>query len=160
MVSRRHRRHRPVRRGFALMDVIIGGIMLGAALSVIISLSSRALARQTDGEKRMIAAWLADELLNMVLIEGPHEYPRRNDTSGWFRPPFEEFSFDLDIRDRGLAEPFGVAATVRWPTGEVRVESLMAVRRDEDPELKRGPLEPPFDREGRSFDEEYDDEAG
>ena len=80
------------RRGFALVDVIIGGVLLAVGLAVIISLNSRSLANQVDGERQLTASWLADELLSMVLVNGPVDYPKMNDTSGRFEPPFEEFT--------------------------------------------------------------------
>ena len=49
---------------------------------------------QSSGEKQLTASWLADELLSMVLVEGPDNYPKRNDTSGRFTAPFEGFSFE------------------------------------------------------------------
>ena len=57
-------RRRP-RRGFALMDVIVGGVMLGIGLAVVLTLASRAIASQAQGERQMVAAWLLDELLAM-----------------------------------------------------------------------------------------------
>jgi hypothetical protein len=144
------------------MDVIVGGIMLGVGLSVILSVTSRSLSRQTDGEKRMVASWLADELLNMVLVEGPVHYPQIYDTSGRFREPFEQYAFALDIEDLGLGMPFEVTATIAWPAGDpidqIQVQTRIAARQDEDPELNpRAPAEE-VDREARWFEDE--EEAG
>ena len=36
--------HRHPRRGFALMDAIVGGVMLGIGLAVVLTLASRAIA--------------------------------------------------------------------------------------------------------------------
>ncbi len=68
-VSRQLRKR--CRRGVALMDAIVGGVMLGIGLAVILSLASRAMAMQANGAKQITAAWLADDLLAMVLVEGP-----------------------------------------------------------------------------------------
>ena len=94
------------------MDVIVGGVILGIGISAILSVTSRSLARQTDGEKRMVAAWLADELLNMVLVEGPVRYPQLYDTNGVFYEPFRDFAYDVNIEDQGIGVPFEVTATV------------------------------------------------
>lgn len=133
------------RRGIALLDVIIGSVMLGVGLAVVVSLSSRSLARQTDGEKRMVAAWLADELLNMVLVEGPINYGRQYDTTGRFYPPFEDYYYDVDIREMGVGQPHRVVATVGWYTdaysGEnVSIETYIAERMG-DPVQPRAPEE-------------------
>ncbi len=155
----RSRSRRPAhRRGFALMDVIIGSVMLGVALSVVISLSSRSLASQTDGEKRVVAGWLADELLSMVLVEGPVDYPRMYETAGYFDEPFGEFWYDLEIEYRGRHAPHRVTATVSWPSGrgrqDISVQSRIMERDDQDLFLPREPLEP-IDRERRYFERIY-----
>ncbi len=133
------------RRGVALLDVIIGSVMMGVGLAVVISLASRSLALQTDGEKRMVAGWLADELLNMVLVEGPMEYARQYDTTGRFYPPFEDFYYEVDIREAGVGQPFRVIAHVGWYTsprdGErVSIETFISERLG-DPDQPREPAE-------------------
>ncbi|MBT8483984.1 MAG: hypothetical protein HKO59_00230 [Phycisphaerales bacterium] len=159
----RHPRHRrpAARRGLALIDAIIGGVMLGIGLSVILTVSGRSLARQTDGEKRVVASWLADELLSMVLVEGPDQYSRTNNTSGRFGAPFDEYGYDVDIDSLGRGAPYRVMATVTWsehPADVIQVESLIALRvvRPEDPEPIREPFEP-VDREERYFEDEFGD---
>ena len=144
------------RSGFALIDVIIGGVLLGIGLAVVITITTRSLHTQTNGEHRLVAAWLADELLNMVLVEGPIEYPQLYDTHGRFDPPFEAFQYDLDIEDNGLGEPFSVTAGIRWESGRgysrIQVETLIAPRLG-DPIQPRAPIEP-IDRESRYYDDE------
>ncbi|MHC4992357.1 MAG: type IV pilus modification PilV family protein [Planctomycetota bacterium] len=142
------------------MDVVVGGVMLGIGLAVVMSLASRALSRQTDGEKRMAAAWLADELLNMVLMEGPDVYHQKHDTSGTFRAPFDDFSFEVDIDEQGLGLPYEVTAVVAWPArrpvSQIAVQTFIALRTGGD-EVPREPLEP-LDREARYFDDEMAEE--
>jgi len=161
MVMRRFRqtvRTRSGRRGIALLDVIIGSVMLGVGLAVVISLSSRSLARQTDGEKRMVAGWLADELLSMVLVEGPINYGRQYDTTGRFYPPFEDYHYDVDIREMGVGQPFRVTATVGWYTsaygGEnVSIQTYIAERLG-DPVQPRAPEER-IDREQIHYERRF-----
>jgi hypothetical protein len=145
------------RRGIALADAIIGGVMLGIGLSVVLSVASRSLAMQTDGEKRLTAAWLADELLTMVLVEGPDQYPLLYDTSGGFAPPFEDFTYEVDIDtpDRGM--PYRVAAIVRWgarSNDAIVVDTLIALRLGEAEQL-REPNEP-VDRDARYYEDELE----
>lgn len=152
-------RRRPVRRGLALIDVVVGGLMLGVGLSVVLSVASRAIARQTEGEKRMVASWLADELLNMVLAEGPEDYPAVHDTEDAFGAPFEEYSYTVDIESLGRSEPYRVTATVSWPgraVNFVEVQTIIAAHQGEPIQL-REPYEP-VDRDARYFGE--DDEGG
>lgn len=153
-VARIRRRARS-RRGIALIDAIIGGVILGIGLSVMLTVTSRSLRMQADGEKRVTASWLADELLTMVLVEGPDNYPKRNDTSGRFTEPFDQFGFEVDIEYLGRGLPYRVNAVVSWsdrPADAVRVESLIALRAGE-PEQLREPFEP-VDRLSRYYDEE------
>ena len=144
------------RRGIALIDVIIGTVMLGIGLAVVISLATRSLRAQTDGEKRLMASWLADEMLSMVVVEGPVNYPKLYDNSGQFEYPFEEFDYDLFIEDQGVAAPFRVTAIIRWDGArgreEIHVQTLIS-ERGGDPEQPRIPLEP-VDRIGRWYDDE------
>lgn len=140
------------RRGFALIDAIVGGVMLGAGLAVVLSLLTRSLGNQTTGEKRLVAAWLCDELLSSVLIDGPREFSRTNDSRGRFDPPFEEFGFEIQLEDLGRGNPWRAVAIVRWgdrERDEVRVETLVAPRLG-DPEQPREPEER-VDREERYF---------
>ena len=143
------------RRGMALMDVIIGAVILGIGLAVLMSLSSRSLAAQSEGEHQIVAAYLADELLNMVVVEGPVDYPRRYDTAGWFGEPFQDYFYDLAIQDEGLGVPYRVTATVGWNHGRrtqsVQVQTQIAAH--EAPPEPREPLEP-VDRYERWFGEE------
>ncbi len=151
------------RKGIALLEVIIGATLLGIGLAVVISLSSRALAAQTEGEKRLQAAWLADELLTMVMVEGPREYSRIYDTTGRFEEPFSEFTFNVEIDDVDLDRLYYVSATVSWPgrSGErsAHVETYIAQRQyDEEGILyelmeERIPLEP-IDRDARWYGED------
>lgn len=146
-----------LRRGIALVDVIIGSVLLAIGLAVVIALTTRSLAVQTDGEKQLTAAWLADELLNMVLVEGPDQYPKLYDTHDHFDGPFREFEYDLTIEDLGANEPMRVTATVRWPNGrefrQVQAQSLMAVRGGDPNQEHRDPLNP-IDREERYLNNE------
>ena len=135
---------RPSRRGFALIEVVMGGLLLGIGLAVIISLATRSLLMQTDGEKRLTASWLADELLTMVLVEGPVNYRKLYDSHGGFAPPFEEFGYDVLLEDQGIGLPFRVTATVNWPSGagyaQVQVQTLISDRGG-DPNQPRAPYE-------------------
>jgi hypothetical protein len=139
------------RRGIALVDVIIGSVILAIGLAVVISLTTRSLRTQTDGEKQLMASWLVDEFLTMVLVEGPINYPKLYDTNGTCEYPFEEFDYDVAIEDMGPHQPFRVTATVYWlgGTGERQVQAQTFIsERGGDPYQPRIPLEP-VDRDAR-----------
>lgn len=144
----------PTRRGFALVDVIIGGVLLGVGLAAVISLSAQALRSQTDGEKQMIASWLADEYLSLVLVEGPVNYRKAFDLNGRCDPPFDEFDYDVNIEDLGIGVPMRVTATIRWDGAggdrQVQVQTLLADRGVE-PNGPRAPYEF-IDRLNRWYD--------
>ena len=169
MKALRHRGTKAPRRGFALVDVIIGGVMLGIGLAVIISLNSRSLANQLEGERQLTASWIADELLSMVLVVGPADYSKTHDMAGQCEAPFEDFDYELNIDDQGATEPFRVTADVRW-NGQggvrgIRVETFIARRNGDQPESRepddmiemRMPKEP-VDREKRWLELEGLDE--
>lgn len=151
--------HRPrcqARRGMALLDAIIGAIILGIGLGVVLSMTGRSMAAQASGERHLTASWLADELLTMVMIEGPEDYPRNFETAGNFTGPYSKFSYEVDIDSPAEGFPYEVSAEVSWsndPADRVRVETVIAVRRDEDPLESRIPYEP-VDRYGRWYPED------
>jgi Tfp pilus assembly protein PilV len=140
------------RRGVALLDVIVGGIVLAIGMTVVITLTSRSIAWQADGERRLVASWLADELLSMVVVEGPREYERIYDSNGRFEPPFDQFEFELDITELSVTDPYLVTATISWEQGRstrsIQVQSFITERAGE--EADRTPLEP-IDRISRYY---------
>ena len=157
--ARRNRSSRgaPCRRGIALMDAIIGGVILGIGLSVVLSITTRSMATHTDGEKRIVASWLADELLGMVLVEGPDNYPLMYDTAGRFDTPFEQYTFEVDIEDLGRGVPYRVSAYVRWndrTNDFVRVDTLIALKKGDEEDEIREPYEP-VDRDARYYEDEF-----
>ena len=153
ILSRRNQTR--TRRGIALMDVILGALMLGIGLTVIVSLASRSISLQAQSQRQLTAAWLLDELLAMVLVEGPVTYPKLYPTDGQFDFPFEDYEYDVQIDDIGLRQPFRVTAFVRWPHGadfrQVEAQTYIAERLG-DPNQIRKPLEP-IDRIARYYDE-------
>jgi hypothetical protein len=141
-------------RGFALMDVIIGAAILAVGLAVVISISSRSLSRQTEAEKQITASWLADELLTMVLVEGPDIYEKVHPSRGICDSPFEDFTYEIELEDDGEYLPVRAIATISWDAiggkHSSSIETLIA-RRFGEPVL-RVPAEP-VDREARYWEE-------
>ncbi len=148
------KRSHPHRRGVALLEVVLGGILLALGLGVVMTIGSRSLIAQSSGEQKLVAAWLADELLAMVVVQGPDKY--RLATSGEFDAPFERFSYELDIEYRSDQEPYDVTAIVTWKTGkdERFIEVTTSIARrigEEEEETPRAPLLP-VDRDMRYFE--------
>ncbi|MCA9295186.1 MAG: hypothetical protein KC983_01690 [Phycisphaerales bacterium] len=142
-----------------MIDAVAGGLILAVGLSVVIAMVSRALKAHRDGEKQMVAAWLADEKLNMVLMEGPDVFPKLHDTSGRYGAPFEDFAFEVVFDNPGDYEPYAVTVLIDWGDGnmqdgydQIAVDSIIARRFGDDVQL-REPAEP-IDREARYFPEE------
>jgi len=139
----------PAARGFALLDVIIAGVLLAIGLSTIFAITARSLEFQKDGEVRVQAAAMLDDLLSTVLLEGPLDYPKLHATSGPGEFPYEQFTFQVRIDDPGEGEPFRVTATVEHSTGRTfECETLIAAKSGEEPDPERMP-EIPIDREAR-----------
>jgi type II secretory pathway pseudopilin PulG len=132
-------------RAFALIDVIVGAILMAVALAAIIALTGRALSSQKQGEELQTAAMLADEQLSLVLARGPDDYDRRFSTRGVCDAPFSDFSYDLDFRGGSGRDPFVVTATIAWSgTGGARslaIQTLIAPREGDDPDPDRVPPE-------------------
>lgn len=142
------------RRGFALVDAIIAGILLAVGLAAIVSLGSRALSLQQRGEREIVAASLLDELLSTVLMEGPADYVKLHPTSGRFDEPFAAFEFEVLVEDGSAGVPFKVTAIVRHESGDSFLcETLIAPKLGDEPDPPRAPLEP-IDREALLFGDE------
>ena len=135
----------PARRGFALVDAIVGGVLLGLSLTAVIGLTGSAVSAQMQGEQLQTAAALADERLNLVLATGPEAYTSVFPLKGPCDPPFEMFSYEITLTPQGDGNPYFVRAEVRWKSGarpqSVGVETLVAPRVGDDPDPDRKPLE-------------------
>ncbi len=140
------------RRGWALVDVIVGGVILGIGLAAVVSIAERSLAMQQRSERELVAAQLLDGLLAEVLAVGVVEWSLASPTAGSFEPPHEQWAWELDIDKQGLGDPYRVVAVARDRNGaEFRVETLMAPRPEGFEEPDRMP-EAPIDRQAR-YDE-------
>lgn len=112
MVNRPPTTFRPA---FMLVDVIVATIILGVCLSVMISLSARAIASQSHGEHLVQAAALADEQLQLLLARGPDDYQHRFPLQGSCDKPFDNYKYTLALSGGGSAgEPFEVVCTISW----------------------------------------------
>ncbi|MBU3728498.1 MAG: hypothetical protein FGM37_04525 [Phycisphaerales bacterium] len=138
-----------MRRGFALIEVVIAGIVLAIGLSAVVSVAARALADQQRGEHAVAAAALLDGLLGQVLVDGPIDYPRLHGTNGRCPDPWEDFEYEIRIEEANPGDACDVLAIVRDPTGrEYRCATRIAPRMGDEPNPDRQPPEP-VDREGQ-----------
>lgn len=142
-------RHASHRRGFALVDVIVGAVILGTALAVIIGLAGQAVTAQLRGQDLATAAMLADEQLQLVLARGPDEYIKQFGSSGRCDEPFDDFTYELNISGSGQAEPYQLSATISWSRAwgaqSLTIRTLAASRiagEDFEPDPERRPETP------------------
>lgn len=136
---------RSTRRGVALVDAIVGVIILGVSLSVILSLTGQAISSQRVGEEMQNAAMLADEQLNLVLTRGPDDYAKTYPITGDCDEPFTPFRFKLQIDGQGDAAPYKVRCTITWDSSgrerSISVDTLIASRTLVN-QIDRQPVEP------------------
>jgi type II secretory pathway pseudopilin PulG len=141
--------HARTRRGWALVDVIVGGVILAVGLAAVVSIAQRALAMQQRAEREVVAAALIDGLLNEVLATGVVEWQLTKLPDGSFEAPFEDWNWTVEIKAQAQGDPHRVVATVRDPVGaEHRVETLITPRPDNLPDPVRTPGTP-IDRQAR-----------
>jgi len=119
-------------RAFALVDVMVGGILIGVSLAVVIGLTGRAISAQKRGEELSTAAALADEQLQLVLARGPDEYAKRFPLEGSCDTPFQDYRFKLAFTGGTASKPYDVSCTISWTFSlspqSIAIETLMATR--------------------------------
>jgi hypothetical protein len=142
------RQRRIARRGFALIDAILGGLLLAFGLAAVVTLSQRSLVMLQRGEREAQASALLDELLGQVVAEGPVDFSRRRPVVGKCDAPWDEWSFAIDLSSNGEGDAWDVVARVQDINGvEHRCATKVAARNANDmPERK--PQEP-IDRKDR-----------
>ena len=138
------KRARPDQRGFALVDAVVGGVLLSLVLMTFVSLTGRAVGEQRRGERLGDAARLADEQLELVSALGPEDYPGLIGTSGEFDEPFDAYRWETRFSTmRGQQDLYRVEMEVFWGDGDrersILVETLVAVPRGERVEGERRP---------------------
>lgn len=137
------RPHRRSASGIALVDIVVGVVLLGIVVVTLLNLLSRAVTAQSMGEQMQTAAMLIDEQLNLVLARGPDNYAARFGTDGVCEAPFETYRYRLTFSGGTGGEPYLVRATVAWDAGGVErsesVETLIAPRVGEDTDPIRRP---------------------
>lgn len=137
---------KPATRGAVLIDVLVAAMLLGIALAAMVSLSSRSLQAQRQGEDLQTAAMLLDEQLNLVLARGPDDYARSYPVTGACDPPFERFRYTLAFVEGESSAAYVVTATVTWPTQggtkSASVSTIMAPRLGDEPDPERKPADP------------------
>lgn len=131
------------RRAIAMVDIVVGVVLLGIVVVTLLNLLSRAVAAQAMGEQMQTAAMLIDEQLNLVLARGPDNYASRFAAQGVCDAPFEGYRYLVTFSGGGGNEPYVVKATVFWDSGGVErsesIETLIAPRVGEETDPIRQP---------------------
>jgi len=129
----------------ALVDALVATVLLGLALAVIMSLVSRALTIQRQGEQMETAAMLIDEQLNLILARGPDNYASRFGLAGKCEAPFQQFAYQLSLEGGSGGDAYLVTASVTWEDGgrqrRESVQTRIAARRGDEPDPDRKPSE-------------------
>ena len=140
------------RRGFALLDAILGGTLLAEGLAGVVTLSQRSLVMLQRGEQEAMAAAMLDALLAGVVTEGPTAYTQVREPAGRMPAPWPDLEYTVEIRGGAVGDPTDVMAMVRSPQGvEFRCATRVAPHDENLPPDERSP-EKPVDRATR-FDE-------
>ncbi len=147
----RARAHRRGRAGFALMDAVIAGVLLAIGMVGVLSVAGQAMTLARRGETDVRAAAAIDELLSMVVTEGPVDFADIHPTEGEFGPdsPYADFTYAIRIQQGGSGIPAEVEVTLVHEGGRsYSVATLVAERRGEEPNPLRSPSTP-IDRAAR-----------
>jgi Tfp pilus assembly protein PilV len=140
MVKRRQR------SGVILVDVLVATILLGVSLTVLISMTGRALNSQRQGEQLQVAAMLLDTQLNMVLARGPDDYQSRYQVEGACEDPYSNYHYRLDFSEGEGGNAYRVTCVVSWVDGGATrsetIETMMSARLGDEPDPDRRPEQP------------------
>jgi hypothetical protein len=137
------------RRGFALIDAILGGALLALGLATVVTLSQRSLSMLQRGENEAMAAAMLDELLAQVVVEGPRRYGDVRESAGRMSAPWPDWEYAVEIESGADGDPFEVIARVRDPLGiEYRCATRVAPEAEDVEPVERAP-EKPIDRAAR-----------
>lgn len=134
-------------RGFLLVDVIVGTVLLGIALGAILTVSTRALSTQREATDLRQAGMVADEVMSTIHAYGTEEYTQVIRPRGRASEPFERFEYEVDVDTGRSGEADEVNIRVRWQSGTGRPRSfelsaLIAPRLGDEPDPNRQPPEP------------------
>ena len=153
-----------MRRGVALLDVLVAAMVLAVGMGITMSLASQSLLNQGTSERRITASWLADGLLSMVLAEGPRRFSMRQQPEGRFDPPFDDFTWLVEVRSLGDWVPYSVQATIAWQEGasamSLTFDTRIAPRQGEEDDWADWRPEEPLDREARAWPDEEEEASG
>ncbi len=135
---------RVVRRGFLLVDVIVGTVLLGIALGGILAVSVRALSMQREAADLRQAGMVADEVMSTIHAYGTEEYTQVLRPRGRAGEPFERFEYEVDVDNGRSGEANEVNIRVWWQsaTGHPRsfvLDALIAPRLGDQPDPNRQP---------------------
>lgn len=133
------------RRAYALLDVLVAGVLLGIVLVAVMGLTSQALSSQTKGEQLQTAAMLADERMNLVLMTGPDRYEGNFQLEGECDAPFDSFRYRVEIESGAEGAAWPVRVVIAWKSlgGEqsFALDARLAPRLGDDPDPDRKPAE-------------------
>lgn len=131
-------------RGVVLAELLVAAVVMGVSLAVLVGMAGSAINSQSQGERLGIAAMLADEQLNLVLMRGPDGYETNFETAGACDEPFQAYRFETSV-DGGTGEAYEVTASISyWESGReksVVISTLMAPRLGDEADPDRKPKE-------------------
>ncbi|MEO1007998.1 MAG: type II secretion system protein [Planctomycetota bacterium] len=134
-------------RGFLLVDVIVGTVLLGITLAAILSVSVRAISVQRQAGELRQAAMVADEIMSIVHAYGTEDYRTVIAARGTASPPFARYGYRVDVDEGSAGDADEVLVRVSWQSSGGRPRSfelraLIAPRLGDDPDPNRQPPEP------------------
>lgn len=147
------------RRGFALAEALVGGVVLAIGIAVVVKISMQSMANQRRGEFAVAAAAILDGLLGEVLVTGVEEFQTLRPSAGPCDDPWTDFSYEVTFSTSDPSLPYEVRATVTDPLGHTHIcETRIAARKELEEEERNRRPEEPIDRQARH--DELEGETG
>lgn len=138
------------RRGFALAEALIAGVVLAIGIAVVVRIAMQSMANQRRGELAVAAAGIMDALLSEVLLTGVEEAGSYRSSAGPCDDPWSDFTYEVSIGTADPGKPYPVHVAVTDPLGRIYAcDTLIAPRAEMDEDERNRRPEEPLDREAR-----------
>ncbi len=105
-------------RGFTLVEVLFGVLVLSLGAIALCAISSHSMQRQREGMAYEQAWRLMDATLDRISSEGPPPLSGQTSMTGEFAAPYTAYRYEVTFQPQGNSDLARVTARVYWSLQE------------------------------------------